>query len=280
MLSLLLLAHHVLAQTFNDQPSANDSATEPYWPQYPDGTSASDFMMNTNSSDADLRGESRIAQWIVTASNVFRAQFGNQPVTWNETAARIAQEHVNTCLWEHWADDRAQLSYSEEGHRFDINPMVEMWAEEWDYYPFRHPEAQAASHFTAMMWNASNTLGCAWNVDCANTTAFPSMTYFVCNYWPIGNIATQPPGELYALNVPNWTKWTPEQVPDVPYTAAPVAPSPTASRTGSAAAAAGQTGSGAASGQVNGPDPALSAAGRAALPAGILVAAIAAAVVI
>lgn len=31
-----------------------------------------------------------------------------------------------------------------------------------------------------MMWNESNTLGCAWNVDCANKTDFPSMTYFVC----------------------------------------------------------------------------------------------------
>ncbi|BEJ15434.1 hypothetical protein CspHIS471_0500390 [Cutaneotrichosporon sp. HIS471] len=255
----IFLAQHALAQTVvNDQPPANDSATEPYWPRYPDGTSEADFMMNTNSSDADLRGESRIAKWIVSASNAFRAQFGCQPVTWNETAARIAQDHVNTCLWEHWGSDNlAQLSFSEEGGRFDVNPMIEMWAEEWDYYPFRHPEAQAASHFSAMMWNASNTLGCAWNVNCANTTNFPSMTYFVCNYWPVGNMATQPPGELYAINVPNWTKWTPEQVPDVPYTAAASLPVRTATITRSGVAPSGGRG---AAAQGNG-DTALNSAG-------------------
>lgn len=76
-LPLALLAHHATAQTvYNDQPPANDSATEPYWPRYPDGTSESDFTMSETSNDADLRGESRIAQWIVSASNVWRAQFG------------------------------------------------------------------------------------------------------------------------------------------------------------------------------------------------------------
>lgn len=88
-----------------------------------------------------------------------------------------------------------------------------------------------------MLWNSSNTLGCAWNVRCANMTGFPSMTFFVCeysdswyapmprlttgNYWPQGNIGTQPPGTLYAENVPRWAKWTDEQVPDVPFTAPP-----------------------------------------------------------
>lgn len=72
-----LLAHQAAAQTvYNDRPPANDSATEPYWPHYPEGTSSDDFMMLDTSGEADLKGESRIAQWIVTASNVFRAQFG------------------------------------------------------------------------------------------------------------------------------------------------------------------------------------------------------------
>jgi hypothetical protein len=102
------------------------------------------------------------------------------------------------------------------------------------------------------------------------------MTYFVCNYWPMGNMATQPPGELYAINVPNWTKWTPEQVPDVAYTPAPTSPIPTATVTRSALAPSGQAGSAAAQG--NGPDPALNSAGRNALPFGLLVAALAAAV--
>lgn len=72
-----LLVHQATAQTvYNDHPPANDSATEPYWPWYPEGTSRNDFMMQETSGEADLKGESRIAQWIVSASNVFRAQFG------------------------------------------------------------------------------------------------------------------------------------------------------------------------------------------------------------
>lgn len=135
---------------------------------------------------------------------------------WNESCAREAQRHVETCLWEHWGSDNlAEQSYSLPEGRFDVNSMMELWSSEWDYYPFRYPEAQANSHFTAMTWNASNTVGCAWNVGCSNDTDFPSQTFFVCNYWPVGNMNTDPPGELYAENVKNFTKWSPDQVPTI-----------------------------------------------------------------
>lgn len=61
---------------WNDVPPSNDSATNPWWPQYPEGTSKDDFMLNDTSNDEDLKGNSRIAKWIVTTSNVWRAQFG------------------------------------------------------------------------------------------------------------------------------------------------------------------------------------------------------------
>lgn len=73
MLPLLLLAVPAAAQF---TPPANDSAVEPYWPHYPTDRSADDFTMNGNSSAADLAGTSDLAQWIISASNVFRAQFG------------------------------------------------------------------------------------------------------------------------------------------------------------------------------------------------------------
>jgi hypothetical protein len=34
-----------------------------------------DYMMNDNASDADLRGESDLARWLIEASNMWRAQF-------------------------------------------------------------------------------------------------------------------------------------------------------------------------------------------------------------
>lgn len=113
-LSLLLLALHAAAQS--NTPPSNDSATDPWWPQYPDGRGIEDYMMNESASDADLRGETDIAKWLIEASNMFRAQFSgccglgvltieSGPVTWNETSARVAQDHTNTCLWEHWGND-------------------------------------------------------------------------------------------------------------------------------------------------------------------------------
>lgn len=135
---------------------------------------------------------------------------------WNESCARQAQRHVDTCLWEHWGSDNlAEQSYSLPEGRFDVNSMMELWSSEWDYYPFRYPSAQANSHFTAMTWNASNTVGCAWNVACSNDTQFPSQTFFVCNYWPVGNMNTDPPGELYEKNVGNFTKWAEQDVPTI-----------------------------------------------------------------
>lgn len=69
-----------------------------------------------------------------------------------------------------------------------------------------------------MVWNDSTTVGCAWNTNCPNSEEFPSRTYFVCNYWPPGNLGTRPPGKEYFANVGNYTKWTtPEQVPDPPF---------------------------------------------------------------
>lgn len=58
-----------------------------------------------------------------------------------------------------------------------------------------------------MTWNASTTVGCGWNINCSNNSAWPSKTYFVCNYWPPGNILTSPPGIQFALNVQNFTGW-------------------------------------------------------------------------
>lgn len=72
-LGLGLLSSAALAQ---DQPPANDSAVEPYWPHYPTNKGPNDFMMWNNASADDLAGTSHLAQWIISASNVFRAQFG------------------------------------------------------------------------------------------------------------------------------------------------------------------------------------------------------------
>lgn len=76
MLPLLVLGLIAPAMA-QDQPPPNATAVEPYWPHYPTSKSADDFMMNNNASAADIDGSSALAQWIVTASNVFRAQFGD-----------------------------------------------------------------------------------------------------------------------------------------------------------------------------------------------------------
>lgn len=78
---------------WNDVPPSNDSATEPWWPQYPEDASKYDFMMNNTSNDDDLKGNSRIAKWIITTSNIWRAQFGEYtifPATSAEGARRAA----------------------------------------------------------------------------------------------------------------------------------------------------------------------------------------------
>lgn len=103
-LCVVLLAATATAQTTTDAntPPPNATATDPYWPELPAGRSISDYTLNDSASDADLAGATDVARWIIEASNQFRGEFGSQPVTWNETAARVAQNHTNTCLWEHW----------------------------------------------------------------------------------------------------------------------------------------------------------------------------------
>lgn len=53
-------------------------------------------------------------------------------MTWNASCAHEADVHAKSCRWEHWGSDNlASLSSSDEDARFDINPMIEMWAQEW-----------------------------------------------------------------------------------------------------------------------------------------------------
>lgn len=76
---------------WNDVPPSNDSATEPWWPQYPEDASKYDFMMNNTSNDDDLKGNSRIAKWIITTSNIWRAQFGECTFPGDERRRREAR---------------------------------------------------------------------------------------------------------------------------------------------------------------------------------------------
>lgn len=77
----LLVVQPVAAQTTtnNNTPPPNTTATDPWWPQYPDGRSMNDYMLNESAADNDLSGNSDVAQWIIAASNAWRAQFGKQP---------------------------------------------------------------------------------------------------------------------------------------------------------------------------------------------------------
>lgn len=53
-------------------------------------------------------------------------------MTWNASCANEANVHAQSCLWEHWGSDNlASLSSSDWEARFDLNPMIEMWAQEW-----------------------------------------------------------------------------------------------------------------------------------------------------
>jgi len=75
-LAAAVLARSAVAQSDSNTPPYNASATNPWWPQYPDGRSAADYMLSDNASEADLTGQSDVAKWLIEASNMWRAQFG------------------------------------------------------------------------------------------------------------------------------------------------------------------------------------------------------------
>lgn len=113
--------------------------------------------------------------------NYKRSLHGAQMLHWNSTvfeyAANYALEYNCSGILQHSGG-----KYGENlAIGYTTNGSVDAWYAEGDDYPYGTESIY--DHFTALVWNNSFSLGCAYKY-CNSVWG----TYIICSYYPAGNV--------------------------------------------------------------------------------------------
>lgn len=124
---------------------------------------------------------------LLTEHNNKRALHGVSNLTWNWELAQYAADYADSAL----NCSNLQLIHSggpygenlAAGYEGGFRP-VDVWYDEISLYDYDNPGfAEETGHFTQLIWNTTNEVGCAY-VDCHNEWS----QYTICEYRPAGNI--------------------------------------------------------------------------------------------
>jgi len=80
-------------------------------------------------------------------------------------------------------------------HPFSIPAAIKLWTDEEPDYNPGNPDP---SHYTQVVWKGSRQVGCAL-ASCSNLQgAFAKADYYVCEYYPPGNVIGEFPPNVEA----------------------------------------------------------------------------------
>ncbi|KAJ7669300.1 CAP domain-containing protein [Mycena polygramma] len=144
-----------------------------------------DVGNGSGATDADV-------QAYLDSHNTIRAQHGAVPLTWNNTAAEKAQQWANNCTNEHSGGILGALgeNLAAGTGNFTIQAAVKAWTDEVSEYNPNNPQP---SHFTQVVWKDTTAIGCAVQTCDGIFKGFATAQYYVCEYFPQGNVIGQFP---------------------------------------------------------------------------------------
>ena len=165
--------------------------------------SADAIVPSGKANDASAKGG------LLEAHNVVRARKGVPPLTWSADLAKYAKEWADhkastTCRSGHrpfsgqYAQQHGENLFFASGIRSSSAPtrmrdvtateVVEAWASEEQYYNYSANSCSGVcGHYTQVVWKATTEVGCA-RATCGDQAQF-----WVCNYSPAGNKASERP---------------------------------------------------------------------------------------
>ncbi|KAF1796943.1 CAP domain-containing protein [Mucor lusitanicus] len=123
------------------------------------------------------------------AHNALRDRHNVNPVRWDATLARHAQNWANQCYWGH-SDDRRpyhdhcgeNIGYGQPSISAAINEWYKLEIGNYDFQDGESWNGEEVRHFTQVVWEETTRIGCA-EAYCEDMNGY----YYVCNYYPPGN---------------------------------------------------------------------------------------------
>lgn len=129
----------------------------------------------------------------MTWTNAYRAHHNAPYVVWDETLVNYAQAWTNQCIWAH-SNPTASGIYGENLATNTQNPAaaVQYWAGEAALYDYNSGVfSPQTGHFTQLVWNATQIVGCSRTYCGGNRPDGTGRAYgwfMACEYWPRGNV--------------------------------------------------------------------------------------------
>ncbi len=117
---------------------------------------------------------------VLNSVNVFRKQHNASPLSWNDTLASYAANHVSGCVFQH-----TKGPYGENlaaGTDQSVEAAVDSWANERASYGFANSGfSMGTGHFTQLVWKDTTSVGCG-RVYC-NRPGTPGW-FLMCEFYP------------------------------------------------------------------------------------------------
>jgi len=128
----------------------------------------------------------------LTAHNSVRANHGAAALTWSDDLASKAQQWANGCKFQHSGGTLGRFGENlaaGTGSSYGISQAIKSWTDEVSEYDANNPQF---SHFTQVVWKGSKQVGCAVQAcDGIFSSQFGKAKYYVCEYFPAGNVIGQ-----------------------------------------------------------------------------------------
>lgn len=129
---------------------------------------------------------------ILEVHNEKRALHGAQKLSWNDTVYEYAAQYAS----KYDCSGKLVHSGGSYGENLAIGYTVvggaNAWYDEGDTYVYGSESTY--NHFTAMIWNSSYAVGCAYKY-CNAVWG----TYIICSYYPAGNVIGQCSKNVFPL---------------------------------------------------------------------------------
>ncbi|WWD21041.1 hypothetical protein CI109_105522 [Kwoniella shandongensis] len=168
------------------QPSG--SGTTPSLPVLPNKTSSSSpssLPAPSASSATSSDGDGTSPQTWVDLHNAARKKYGAADVVWDESLAKVAEEHAKLCNKQH-------TKAAENLQWGDGTPTpqgaVDAWMAEASQYDWNNPVySEATGHFTQVVWKDTTRIGCYIAQCAAGKVSSDAGFQTACEYDPAGN---------------------------------------------------------------------------------------------